>query len=170
MEAQMMNITPFINRMSEFNTSDLNAQEQETVINLALEIMGQRYNPGASFKEPNAVMDYLQMMYMDTEHEVFSAIFLDQRHCIICFEELFKGTIDGASVYPREVVKKAIGHNAAAVLFAHNHPSGDPEPSRADENITQRLKKALALVDIRVLDHFIVGKGGSVSFAQRGLI
>lgn len=104
------------------------------------------------------------------EHEVFVCIFLDNRHRVIASEPLSRGTIDGTSVYPREVVKRALKHNAAAVIFAHNHPSGVGEPSRADTRLTERLKDALALVDIRVLDHLIVNDQDPVSFAERGLI
>jgi len=101
---------------------------------------------------------------------VFACVFLDNRHRIIAFEELFQGTIDGASVHPRVVVQKALENNAAAVIFAHNHPSGVAEPSMADQRITQRLKDALALVEIRVLDHFIVTAEDSISFAERSLL
>ena len=103
-------------------------------------------------------------------YEVFSCLFLDNRHRVIEFEELFRGTIDGASVHPREVVQRALYHNAAALILAHNHPSGVAEPSSADRRITQRLKEALALVEIRVLDHFIVGEGQPVSMAELGLM
>ncbi|WP_419606150.1 JAB domain-containing protein, partial [Thiolapillus sp.] len=102
--------------------------------------------------------------------EVFACLFLDNRHRIIAFEELFQGTIDGASVYPREVVRRCLHHNAAAVIFSHNHPSGVAEPSHADEQITLRLREALALIDIRVLDHVIVGSDSSTSLAERGLL
>ena len=101
---------------------------------------------------------------------MFCCLYLDNRHRLIAFDELFRGTIDGASVHPREVVKQALARNAAAVILAHNHPSGVAEPSQADELITQRLKEALALVDIRLLDHVIVGDGNCLSFAERGLI
>ena len=101
---------------------------------------------------------------------MFACLFLDNRHRVIAFDELFSGTIDGAAVHPREVVKRALGHNAAAVILAHNHPSGVAEPSRADEAITRRLKEALATVEIRVLDHLVVGDGEMVSLAERGLI
>ena len=101
---------------------------------------------------------------------VFACLFLDNRHRVIKYEELFRGTIDGASVHPREVVKRALHHNSAAVILAHNHPSGVAEPSLADEAITRRLKDALSLVDVRVLDHFVVAAGESVSFAERGLL
>lgn len=113
---------------------------------------------------------YLQQKLRHYSHEVFACLFLDNKHRLIAFEELFRGTIDGASVYPREVVKQALAHNARAVIFSHNHPSGIAEPSQADKNITQRLKSALALVDIRVLDHIIIGDGETLSFAEKGLL
>jgi DNA repair protein RadC len=106
----------------------------------------------------------------DLPHELFCCIYLDNRHRIISFEELFRGTIDGTSVYPREVVKQALSANAAAVILAHNHPSGVAEPSQADERITRRLKAALELVDIRLLDHLVIGDGVSTSLASRGMI
>lgn len=111
---------------------------------------------------------YLQQCLRAYPHEVFACLFLDNKHRMIAFKELFHGTIDGASVYPREVVKQALAHNAAAVIFAHNHPSGIAEPSQADQQITQRLQSALKLVDIRVLDHIVVGDGETVSFAETG--
>ena len=101
---------------------------------------------------------------------MFACLFLDNQHRVILLEELFRGTIDGASVYPREVVKQALYHNAAAVIFAHNHPSGISEPSQADKHITEKLKQALSLFDIRVLDHFIIGDGQPYSFAEHGLL
>jgi DNA repair protein RadC len=119
---------------------------------------------------PQVARSYLGARLRDRPHEVFACLFLDNRHRVICFEEMFRGTIDGATVHPREVVKTALAHNAAAVIFAHNHPSGVADPSRADEMLTRRLKDALALVDIRVLDHVVVGEGETVSFAERGLL
>jgi DNA repair protein RadC len=113
---------------------------------------------------------YLTAKLRHEPHEVFACLFLDNRHRIIFFEELFQGTIDGASVHPRQVVKRALYHNAAAIILAHNHPSGIAEPSRADEQITSRLKEALSLIDVRVLDHFIIGDGQIFSFAERGLL
>ncbi|HYQ92937.1 MAG TPA: DNA repair protein RadC [Candidatus Competibacteraceae bacterium] len=113
---------------------------------------------------------YLTAKLRHEPHEVFACLFLDNRHRVLAFEELFHGTIDGASVHPRQIVKRALYHNAAALILAHNHPSGVAEPSRADEQITLRLKEALALVDVRVLDHFIIGDGEVISFAERGLI
>jgi DNA repair protein RadC len=119
---------------------------------------------------PDATRDYLKMRLYGSPHEIFACLFLDNRHRVICYEELFRGTIDGASVHPREVVRHVIRTNAAAVIFAHNHPSGVAEPSQADLRITQRLKEALALIDVRVLDHVIVGDGQGTSLAERGLL
>ncbi len=119
---------------------------------------------------PNATRDYLKLRLRGLSHEVFACLFLDNRHRVIEYQELFRGTIDGASVHPREVVKEAIRWNAAAVIFAHNHPSGVAEPSQADLRITKRLQDALDLIDVRVLDHIIVGEDDGTSFAERGLI
>jgi DNA repair protein RadC len=116
------------------------------------------------------VRDYLKLKLGERPHEVFLAIFLDAQNRVITDEELFRGTLTQTSVYPREVVKQALKHNAAAVILAHNHPSGLAEPSHADEALTRALKQALALVDIKVLDHFIVGGGMAMSFAERGLL
>jgi DNA repair protein RadC len=122
-----------------------------------------------ALKDPSAVRRLLQARLRDRQHETFAALFLDNQHRVIAFDELSQGTIDGASVYPREVIKAALKHGAAAVIFAHNHPSGVAEPSAADRTLTERLKAALAQVDIRVLDHFVVGEQ-VVSFAERGWI
>jgi DNA repair protein RadC len=125
---------------------------------------------GSALANPRATREFLRMRLRDLPHEVFAVVYLDNRHRVIGFEELFRGTIDGASVHPREVVKQALAKNAAAVILTHNHPSGLAEPSQADELITRRLKEALALVDIRVLDHLVVGDGVCESFAERGLL
>ncbi|MDX1454702.1 MAG: DNA repair protein RadC [Gammaproteobacteria bacterium] len=131
---------------------------------------------GEALQQPDACVDsasvarYLQARLRDRPHEVFLCLLLDNRHRLLDSLELFRGTIDGASVYPREVVKEALARGAAAVIFAHNHPSGVAEPSAADRQITRRLKNALALVDIRTLDHLVVGDGETVSFAERGLL
>ncbi|HHM04982.1 MAG TPA: JAB domain-containing protein [Gammaproteobacteria bacterium] len=125
---------------------------------------------GDALSSPAATHRYLQARLRGYPHEVFACLHLDNRHRVIHYEELFRGTVDGASVHPREVVKSALRHNAAALILAHNHPSGVPEPSAADKLITRRLRKALALVDVRVLDHVIIGEGEAVSFAERGLI
>jgi len=126
-----------------------------------------RSNP---LESPQATEQYLQSILRDNPHEVFACLFLDTRHRVIAFEELFHGTIDGATVYPRVVAEKALQHRAAALIVAHNHPSGISEPSLADQAITRRLKDALALLDIRLLDHFVIGEGAPVSMAARGLI
>ncbi|NQZ06262.1 MAG: DNA repair protein RadC [Algicola sp.] len=118
---------------------------------------------------PDAVKDFLRSKLQDEEHEVFSILYLDNQHRVLKYEELFWGTIDGAMIYPRVVIKKVIDNKAAAVIFAHNHPSGTADPSQADIAITDKLKKALGLIDVRVLDHFIIGHD-VVSFAERGLI
>ena len=125
---------------------------------------------GPALTQVNSTREYLTAALRAYPHEVFACLFLDNRHRVIRFEELFSGTINGASVHPREVVKRALHHNAAAVIFAHNHPSGIAEPSQADRQITERLKQALDLVDIRVLDHFVIGNGQACSFAERGFI
>ena len=119
---------------------------------------------------PQAVRDYLRVTLAGLEHEVFMALFLDAHHRVIASEELFRGTLTQAAVYPREDVKRALAHNAAAVILAHNHPSGVAEPSRADELLTRTLRDALTLIDARVLDHFIVAGNAVVSFAERGLL
>lgn len=121
-----------------------------------------------AFGDPSSVRAYLRARLRDRHREVFACLFLDTRHRLIACDELFLGTIDGASVHPREVVQQALAHKAAAVILAHNHPSGVAEPSRADKAITGRLVEALALIDVRVLDHFIVGDGDPWSFAEHG--
>ena len=125
---------------------------------------------GETIRSPADTEAFLQAHMRDLDHELFCCLFLDNRHRVLAFNELFRGTIDGTSVYPREVVKEALAINAAAVILAHNHPSGVAEPSQADERITQRLKSALDLVDIRVLDHLIIGDGQATSLARRGLL
>lgn len=125
---------------------------------------------GISLQNPDQTRDYLTSQLREYPHEVFACLFLDNRHRIIQFDKLFHGTINGASVHPREVVKQALHHNAAAVILAHNHPSGVAEPSQADQHLTQQLKQALNLIDVRVLDHIIVGDGETVSLAERGMV
>ncbi len=122
------------------------------------------------FDAPQAVKQYLRLQLAHLPHEVFAVLFLDHQHRLIALEEMFRGTLSQTSVYPREVVKRALALNAGAVVLAHNHPSGVAEPSRADEFLTQSLKGALALVDVRVLDHMVVGTADVVSFAERGLL
>ncbi len=140
----------------------------------ALEV-GRRYlgaplEPRSALAAPEDAARFLKARLLDLPHEVFCCLFLDTRHRLIRYEELFRGTIDGATVYPREVVKRALAHNASAVILGHNHPSGVSEPSEADRSITLKLAKALALVEIRLLDHVVVSRGGHVSLAERGVI
>ena len=125
---------------------------------------------GAALSSPQAVRDYLRLKLQGRPHEVFVAVFLDAQNRVLEIEELFRGTLTQTSVFPREIVKQALHHNAAAVIFAHNHPSGVAEPSRADEALTQTLKHTLALVDVKVLDHFVIGGDAAMSFAERGLL
>jgi DNA repair protein RadC len=127
-------------------------------------------NGGEAFTSPRATANYLQLQLATAERELFAALFLDTRHRLIEFQVLFAGTVDAAHVHPREVAKAALKVNAAAVIVAHNHPSGNPEPSQADLAITRRLRDALALLDIRLLDHFIVAPDSTVSLAERGLV
>ena len=132
--------------------------------------LGQEIKEKDSLNSPHVVRDFLRMHFVGREYESFVAIFLDAQHRVIVAEELFKGTLTQTSVYPREVVKASLKHNAAAVIFAHNHPSGVTEPSQSDRMLTDALKQALALVDVRVLDHFVVAGNLTMSFAERGLI
>lgn len=122
------------------------------------------------FSRPREISPYLTAILGAREYEVFCVAYLDGQYKLIEFQELFRGTVDGASAHPREVVREAIARNASAVIFAHNHPSGSPDASQADELVTRRLKEALALIDVRVLDHFIVARDRVASFAERGLI
>jgi len=144
--------------------------ELQAAIEISRRHLTEKMRAGPSLGSPRATQDFLCAKLRDLEHEVFCCLYLDKRHRLIEFQELFRGTIDGASVHPREIVKLALQRNSAAVIVAHNHPSGVAEPSQADELITQRIREALALVDIRLLDHIIVGDGVSVSLAERGLI
>ncbi len=143
---------------------------EEQIIARALRILDNRLREGPILSAPQAVRDYLRLRLQDLEHEVFICVFLDAQHRVIVAEELFRGTLTQTSVYPREIVKAALRYNAAALIFAHNHPSGLAEPSRADEALTSALKQALTLVDVRVLDHFVIAGAGAVSFAERGLL
>jgi DNA repair protein RadC len=142
----------------------------KAAIELARRLAREELRRGNALTSPEAVRDYLRLSLSMLPHETFMALFLDSQHRLLAADELFRGTLAQTSVYPREVVKAALAHNAAAVIFAHNHPSGVAEPSRADELLTQALKQALSLVDIRTLDHFVVAGPQVVSFAERGLL
>lgn len=142
----------------------------QAALELGRRYLAEQMQRGEVMDSPQATRDFLAMHLRHRPYEVFACLFLDNRHQVIRFEELFRGTLDGASVYPREVVKRAVELDAKAIIFAHNHPSGIAEPSREDRSLTHKLTEALGLLDIRVLDHFIVGDGEPVSFAERGLL
>jgi DNA repair protein RadC len=144
--------------------------EMAAVVELARRSLVQQLSERPVFDAPAKVRDYLRLQLAHREHEVFAVMFLDAQNRLLRLEEMFRGTLTQTSVYPREVVKRALEWQAAAVILAHNHPSGAAEPSRADEFLTQTLKSALTLVDVRVLDHLVVGHGSVVSFAERGLL
>lgn len=141
----------------------------QAVVEMSRRYLEEKLRHGEALTDVNAVRNYLTHRLRGYPYEVFACLFLDNKHRVIEYEELFRGTIDSASVHPREVVRHAIHHNAAAIIFAHNHPSGVAEPSQADHRITDRLKEALGLVDVRVLDHFVIGDD-VVSFAERGYL
>ena len=144
--------------------------ELVAVLELARRALAEQLKQGAALDTPQAVKQYLQLHLGAKPHEVFAVLFLDSQHRLLALEELFRGTLSQTSVYPREVVLRALHHHAAAVVLAHNHPSGTVLPSRADEALTHTLKAALALVDVRVLDHVIVAPGQALSMAEQGLI
>ncbi|BBP80528.1 DNA repair protein RadC [Pseudomonas sp. No.21] len=140
----------------------------QAVLEMARRHLAEGLRRDSVLESPQAVRDYLKAQLRHEPHELFGCLFLDSRHRVLAFEVLFHGSIDGASVYPRQVVKRALAHNAAALILTHNHPSGVAEPSQADRALTQRLKEALALVEVRVLDHFVVGDGEPLSMAEYG--
>lgn len=142
----------------------------QAVMEMSRRALQEDMQRGDALNSPKAVRDYLQLLLKGRQQEVFIVLFLDTQHRVIASEELFHGTLSQTSVYPREVVKRALAHNAAALILAHNHPSGVAEPSQSDQLLTDALKQALALVDVRVLDHFIVAGGQTLSFAERGLL
>jgi len=140
----------------------------QAVLEMGRRHLAERLQRDSALESPQAVRDYLKARLRHEPHELFGCLFLDSRHRVLAFEILFHGTVDGASVYPRQVVKRALAHNAAALILTHNHPSGVAEPSQADRQLTRRLKEALALIDVRVLDHFIVGDGEPLSMMEHG--
>lgn len=144
--------------------------QMQAVLEMSRRALGEEMSSGDALNSPRAVKEYLQLLLRSRQQEVFMVIFLDAQHRVVANEELFQGTLTQTSVYPREVVKRALFHNAAAVILAHNHPSGVAEPSQSDRMLTDALKQALALVDVRVLDHFIVAGSGCLSFAERGML
>ena len=142
----------------------------QAVLEMARRALSEELKSGNAMNSPGLVRDFLRLSLANKQHEVFLGIFLDAKNHTIATEELFSGTLTQASVYPREVIKRALYHNAAAIIFAHNHPSGVAEPSHADKVLTQSLNQALAMIDVKVLDHFIVGNGTTLSFAEHDLI
>jgi DNA repair protein RadC len=149
-------------------------QAKFVMLQAALEVgrrhLAERLQRGMPLDSVQDTREYLQAQLRDLRHEVFCCLFLDNRHRVLAFEEMFRGTLNGTAVYPREVVKRALYHNAAAVILVHNHPSGVAEPSRQDELLTARMKDSLEALDVRLLDHFVVGDGEVVSFSERGLL
>ena len=162
--------TSTISLVAQLQDGSTRPATADEIISAARKHMSRRVRRGTQLSSPKATRDYLSLKLGSLEREVFAVIFLDKRHRLISYQEMFQGTIDGASVHPREVVKEALKQNAASVILAHPHPSGIAEPSQADKLITTRLKHALDLVDIRVLDHIIVAGGDTTSLAERGLI
>ena len=141
----------------------------QVVLEMAKRSLLDTMKKGQILANPTKARDFLLLKMRDYKHEVFACLFLDNQHRVIAFEEMFRGTISGASVHPREIVKRALHHNAAAIIFAHNHPSGSSDPSKSDKHITQELKESLSLIDVRVLDHFVVGEDVT-SFAEESLL
>ncbi|NWD51793.1 RadC family protein [Pseudomonas gingeri] len=142
----------------------------QAVLEMARRHLAERLRRDSALESPRAVRDYLKAMLRHEPHEVFGCLFMDAKHRVVAFEALFQGSIDNTAVYPRQVVKRALAHNAAALILCHNHPSGIAEPSQADRLLTRRLKDALEFVDVRVLDHFIVGEGEPFSMMEHGLM
>ena len=166
----MGNETPFLLNDDTGTYTAGRPVSADEILEQATRILEERFKPGTKIRSPDDTKEFLRGKLVDLEHEVFCGVFLNNRHVVLAFEELFRGTIDGTSVYPREVVKRALELNAAALILAHNHPSGVAEPSQADERITTRLQSALELVDIRLLDHIVIGGSETTSLAARGLI
>jgi DNA repair protein RadC len=149
---------------------DAKYAQVQAVLEMSRRALRETLDRGPPLNSPQTVRDYLRLKLQGRAHEVFVAVFLDAQNRVLEVEELFRGTLTQTSVFPREIVKRALHFNAAAIIFAHNHPSGVAEPSRADEALTQTLKHTLALVDVKVLDHFVVGGDSAMSFAERGLL
>ena len=158
------------NRFQSLSPACLSRTEKSSVVKLALAVLSSRSRPGRAFTAPADIEGFLRLKLTGRPNEVFGIIYLDTRHRLIEIEKLFNGTVDGAAVYPRVVVQQALEKNAAAVVLFHNHPSGVAEPSEADRSITQKLSRALALIDVRLLDHLVVTDGAFVSLADRGWI
>jgi DNA repair protein RadC len=161
-----------LQRLAAFcrDSSLAGCQELSTGLALAQALLAEAMSSAPVFDTPAAVTDFLKLHFAGQAYESFVVVFLDARHQLIVVEDVFRGTLTQTSVYPREILKRALHHNAAAVILAHNHPSGSTDPSRADEMLTETLRSTLSLIDVRVLDHLIIAGNGSMSFAQRGLL
>ena len=158
------------NRFASLTPACLSKREKSALVELALDVLSQQYRPGRSFTSPEDIQGFLRLKLTERRNEVFGIVYMDTRHRLIEMEEIFQGTVDGAAVYPRVVLQKVLEKNAAAVIFYHNHPSGIAEPSEADRGITLKLSRALALIDVRLLDHIVVTDHSFVSLAERGWI
>ena len=164
-------LKPPLNHPSLTDLRTCRTAVENQIIEQALEILDERlFTRDPALDSPKTVASYLKLKLAAEEHEAFAVIFLDSKHRPMAFEILFRGTIDTATIHPRQLIKRAMAHNAAAVIISHNHPSGCTEPSSADIAITKRIQEALTLLDVRLIDHFIVGSGTPLSFAERGLI
>lgn len=153
-----------------YGSNGMFTEAERHIVAQAITILERALERGAAMSDPQMAGRFIAGKLRHLEHEVFAVLFLDTRHRVLAFEEMFRGTLDGAEVHPREVARAALRHNASAVIVGHNHPSGNPEPSAADRAVTARLKQALALLDIRLLDHFVIGDGPPVSLAARGWV
>jgi DNA repair protein RadC len=156
--------------LREIVDDQLHQDEEDSLIGFALKILQRRHRPGKEISSPTLMQNHLRLTYAEQEDEVFGAVWLDNRHCILREELLFNGTLNSAAVYPRTVVRLGLKWNAAAVVFFHNHPSGNPEPSHADQVITRKLGDALDCIGIRVLDHIVIGSQGTYCFSEHGLL
>lgn len=150
--------------------SETTLASEDALIARACTILDKRLRRGPLFERPGDVKNYLKLQLQGHQNEHFAVLYMDTKHRMMAYEVLFTGTVDGAEVHPRVIAQRALHHNAAAVVIAHNHPSGDPDPSTADRAITAKIKQTLSLVDVRLLDHFIIGQGDPVSMAARGLL
>jgi len=163
---------PNARRLARALREALTGDDATAILQAAMRVLEERsrFGVGLTLTTPSACSSYFRMRLNGLEHEEFHVAYLDAQNQLIDVESLFRGTLSQTSVYPREIVKRALAHNAAAVIFAHNHPSGVAEPSRSDEALTAALRQALALVDVKVLDHFVIGRESAMSFAERGLL
>jgi len=159
-----------VDQFEGLSPAHLIESEKNSVVKLALSVLTEKYQVGEKMDDVEQVRQFFQLKLAERKNEVFAVLFLTNRHTVIAYEELFQGTINGASVHIRVVAQKSLEFNSASVIFAHNHPSGDPNPSESDRSITQKLKEALGIFEIRVLDHIVVGTSGTVSLAERGLL